>query len=395
MKPTSRNFVTSLASKARGQHYSRTSMSSNQRKSNQRKRNDSTDDEEGGYGLQSDTESEFSPPNSPITKSAVGKQNKKETTEDYQLEDGDESAANIPSPEGAHYKQNIAPFSTLFCAVQCIILTLMMWQCGLAPLNINPMIGPYPDALNYWGAKNAVLIIEDGEAWRLFTPCLLHAGLIHLVGNVMVQIDAGNQWEKEWGSLIWMIIYIGSTFGSSVFSVCFMPDNISVGSSGAVMGLFGAKFSEIVLLCLEKSTNVKELAGERSRKEQAALVIGGIVIVAAMSFIPYVDWAAHLGGMIAGFVLGLVCFSFKIRSWIFMLIWFVVGVGSTIALYSLGMAYMYNEVEVKEDLRDVCGYYQQYFDDYECRCMLDEAIAFGSWSFGGGGNNNNEGGGGE
>ena len=149
MKPTSRNFVTSLASKARGQHYSRTSMSSNQRKSNQRKRNDSTDDEEGGYGLQSDTESEFSPPNSPITKSAVGKQNKKETTEDYQLEDGDESAANIPSPEGAHYKQNIAPFSTLFCAVQCIILTLMMWQCGLAPLNINPMIGPYPVCEKY------------------------------------------------------------------------------------------------------------------------------------------------------------------------------------------------------------------------------------------------------
>lgn len=43
----------------------------------------------------------------------------------------------------------------------------------------------------------------------------------------------------------------------------------------------------------EKSTNLKELAGERSRKRQACLVIGGIIIVSAMSFIPYVDWAGE------------------------------------------------------------------------------------------------------
>lgn len=128
-----------------------------------------------------------------------------EATADYRLEDGSGSDDDdgIDSREGwsdeAHFKQTAAPFSTAFCLVQCAVLPLMMWQCGVAPLNINPMIGPYPDALNYWGAKNAVLIIDDGEFWRLFTPIFLHAGLIHLAGNVMVQIDAGNQWEKEWG----------------------------------------------------------------------------------------------------------------------------------------------------------------------------------------------------
>jgi len=368
-----------------------------------RRKNDSySHDEEDGesdYGLHNNytADSEFSPRNSPNIASAKKQQNR-EATEEYQLQDDKEvdsaHRSNGSYPESAHFKQKYAPLSTFFCIIQCIILPLMMWQCGIAPMNINPMIGPYPDALNYWGAKNAVLIIEDGEFWRLLTPIFLHAGIIHLAGNVMVQADAGNQWEKEWGSIIWIIVYVGSAFGSSVFSTCFMPDNISVGSSGAVMGLFGAKLSEILLLCLEKSTNEEERAGARSRKQQATLVIGGIVIVMAMSFIPYVDWAAHLGGVLAGFVLGLVCFSFKIRSWFFMLIWFVVGVGSTIALYSALMAYMYNGVEVNEDLRDVCGYYQQYFDDYECRCMLDEAIQFGSWSYGGGnndGNNNSSG----
>jgi hypothetical protein len=32
------------------------------------------------------------------------------------------------------------------------------------------------------------------------------------------------------------------------------------------------------------------------------------------------------------------------------------------------MVYMYTEVETKEELRDVCGYYQQFFEDYECNC---------------------------
>lgn len=254
------------------------------------------------------------------------------------------------------------------------------------------MVGPYPDALNYWGAKNAVLIIEDDEWWRLFTPIFLHAGLFHLGGNVLVQADSGNRWEKEWGSIIWLLIYIGSAFGSSILSVCAMPHQISVGSSGAVMGLFGGKLAEIFLLCCEKSKTVEEYAGEQSRKDQACAVIGGIVVVMAMSFIPYVDWSAHLGGLVAGFVIGLVCFSFKIRMWMFMLVWLIVGVGTTTALYSGALAYMYNEVEVKDDLRDVCGYYKQFFEDYECRCMLDEAIQWGSW-----GNNVNDGaeGGGE
>lgn len=246
-----------------------------------------------------------------------------------------------------------------------------MIQCGVAPLKINPMIGPYPDALNYWGAKNSVLIIEDGEAWRLFTPIFSHAGLIHLAGNVMVQIDSGNEWEKEWGSLIWMIIYIGSAFGSSVFSVCFMPDNISVGSSGAVMGLFGGKLSEILLLCCEKSTNAVEKSDERARKRQTCHVISGIVVVMAMSLIPFVDWAAHVGGMIAGIVLGLVCFSFKIQSRLYMFIWSVVGVGTTLSLFAILMDYMYTKVEANEELRDVCGYYREFFSGYECKCTLN------------------------
>jgi membrane associated rhomboid family serine protease len=316
-----------------------------QRQQQRRRRND--DEDEAGTG------------------SSDAEQTMTETPYNLQIEDGGEEGKStrkndvslslaksfVSHPEEAHYRQRCAPCSTFFCLSQTVVLALMMWQCGVAPFRINPMIGPGPDALNYWGAKNAVLIIDEGETYRLFTPVFLHAGLIHLAGNVFVQMDAGNMWEMEWGSLVWMIVYVGSAFGSSVFSCCFMPDSISVGSSGAVMGLFGAKLSEIALLCCENSTTLKERAAALSRKRQACQVFGGIVLVMAMSFIPFVDWAAHLGGVIAGFVIGLVCFSFRFRHWFFVLIWFVAGVGSVVALYSTMMVYMYTKVETNDDLR--------------------------------------------
>ena len=153
-----------------------------------------------------------------------------------------------PNDENVYVvQQNRGYCSIFFSAVQTFYLIAMLGQCGLAPMNINPMIGPYPDALSYWGGKNTVLILEDNEYWRLLTPIFLHAGAIHLGGNVLVQLDQGVFFEREWGSMRWLIIYIGSALGSSILSCISMPNSVSVGSSGAVMGLFGAKLSEVCM----------------------------------------------------------------------------------------------------------------------------------------------------
>lgn len=322
----------------------------------------------------------YAPPSS-LSNTSPSRKNKRRieaTSEEYSLETDEEQQQqhfdeiDEEEFETAHYKQHYAPLSTLFVIFQVIILPLMMWKCGVAPLEINPMIGPYPDILSYWGAKNGVLIVQDGELYRLVTPIFLHGGIIHLLGNVMVQLDQGNRWEKEWGSLVWIIIYIGSAIGSSVLSVIVMPNNISVGSSGAIMGLFGAKFAEIVVLCCEKGRTVREVAAEQSRKEQACHVIFGIIIVMAMSFIPYVDWAAHLGGCVAGFAIGIVCFSFTMRNKFGIVFWLCVGIAACFVLYTTFIAIMFT-TETDDEMRDVCAYYQKnYFEDYECKCQLEE-----------------------
>jgi membrane associated rhomboid family serine protease len=282
-------------------------------------------------------------------------------------------------------RQNYGYFSTLFSLAQTIILGVMMWQCGIAPLNINPMIGPYPDALSEWGGKNSILIIEDGEWYRLITPILLHAGIIHLICNVAVQLDTGCFFEKEWGSLRWLIIYLSSAVGSSALSVIAMPNAISVGSSGAVMGLFGGKLAEVVMRACERTRNKQEEVGKQVRSEQCVGVTCSVIVVMAFSFIPYVDWAAHLGGLVAGLVVGIMVFACDLQLICCKLFWLIVGSFITLVSFVVLLTVMYSgDIEVAEELRDVCGYYQQYFDDYECKCMKDEYMH----------NNNNGGGGG-
>uniref|UniRef100_A0A6U0S1P1 rhomboid protease n=1 Tax=Eucampia antarctica TaxID=49252 RepID=A0A6U0S1P1_9STRA len=284
------------------------------------------------------------------------------------IEEDDDGMVNLL--DHYEFRQSYGYFSILFSLTQVAILATMMLECGIAPLNINPMIGPYPDVMSYWGAKNALKILDDGENWRLLTPVLLHAGILHLIGNVHVQWDLGVFFEKEWGSAAWLIVYLTSGVGSSILSVYCMPDNISVGSSGAIMGLFGAKLSEIFVKWYEPRETILEKVGHAVRKEQLCMVSGGVVLVMLLSFIPYVDWAAHLGGLLSGIAVGMVVFSIEKRNRFWRSVWLLVGIGLTTLYFWKTIQLMYSGVEPMQDLEDVCAYYQQYFEDYECTCVL-------------------------
>jgi membrane associated rhomboid family serine protease len=270
-------------------------------------------------------------------------------------------------------KQRYGVLSIFFSLVQTGVLIIMMIQCKVAPLKINPMIGPYPDALSEWGAKNSVFILEDGEWWRLITPIFLHAGVIHLVCNIMVQLETGAFFEREWGSVTWLIIYLASAVGSSALSVVAMPDAISVGSSGAVMGLFGGKGAEVICRCCESNNTDQDHVAYQVRKEQCAGVMCSVTVVMLFSFIPYVDWAAHLGGLLAGFCVGMILFAIDLKkACISKFMWLLVGVAMTGAFFVALLQQMYSgNVEPAEELRDVCGYYKQNFEDYECNCQRE------------------------
>lgn len=269
-------------------------------------------------------------------------------------------------------KQSHGYLSITISMIQTGILIAMMIKCGVAPFEINPMIGPYPDALSYWGGKNAYEILYNDEWWRLFSSVLLHSGVFHLVCNVAIQLDSGAFFEKEWGSAVWLIIYVGSTVGGSALSTVISPNTIGVGSSGSVCGLFGAKVAETICRCCEpRKTNYEKVRFGVLMKKFATTMCS-IIFILLFSFIPYVDWAAHVGGTLSGFALGIIIFSCKIKTLRWRMIWLFFGVTLGGLFYSVVFIYMYTESQknVAEAMGDVCSYYMKIFDNYECKCML-------------------------
>jgi membrane associated rhomboid family serine protease len=81
--------------------------------------------------------------------------------------------------------------------------------------------------------------ILAGEVWRLLTPLLLHANLLHLVFNMLVLYFAGTRLEEHYGSREFLTFYVAAGLISSLAyllaSVAGLAEvERALGASGAV-----------------------------------------------------------------------------------------------------------------------------------------------------------------
>ena len=146
-----------------------------------------------------------------------------------------------------------------------------------------------------FGAKDNDLILQ-GQYWRFVTPIFLHANLLQVGLNMLNLAVLGVFLERLVGHIRFLLIYVTTGIVSIIASFYFMPQEISVGASGAVFGLVGA-YSVFVLM------------HRRAFRKGGipALLWLIIVIVGNLSigfFVPNVDNYAHLGGLLSGCLLG-------------------------------------------------------------------------------------------
>jgi membrane associated rhomboid family serine protease len=200
--------------------------------------------------------------------------------------------------------------SFVLVVVQIIMLLICIAAGhGLAPSEINPMVGPWPDALNWGGAKNGALIVYKGQVHRLFLPMLLHAGWIHLGMNAAMQMRMGVYLETVWGIKSWLMVYIGSGIWSAMLSTIAMPNNIGVGASGALMGLMGGWLAHILCTWGQGDENAQQ-----QQTFNLVMVFVNVMVIMGFSLVPMIDWAAHLGGLIAGGLIGCAIFGVNIEN---------------------------------------------------------------------------------
>jgi len=143
--------------------------------------------------------------------------------------------------------------------------------------------------------KPAVL---DGEWHRLFTSTLLHGDLLHLVFNGIALYMAGMVLESLVGRRWYFALFALGGLGGSLMSLAVNPPTVvSVGASGAIMGLCGA-----ALVC---SFRYPSGAG-RTQIQMAMLqvLIPALIPIATTRTGGHIDFGAHLGGALTGLALG-------------------------------------------------------------------------------------------
>ena len=83
--------------------------------------------------------------------------------------------------------------------------------------------------------------IADGEYWRLVTAGFLHAGFFHLLFNMLSLYILGGLLEPAVGRLRFGLIYFVSLLAGSFGALLLEPTSPTVGASGAIFGLMGAR----------------------------------------------------------------------------------------------------------------------------------------------------------
>jgi membrane associated rhomboid family serine protease len=123
--------------------------------------------------------------------------------------------------------------------------------------------------------------------YRLITVALTHGGLLHLGFNMYALLVLGNPIEEAFGKNKFLIIFFVSLLSGSLTSSYFASIySASVGASGAVFGLFGAMV----------------IVGKRIGADiRSTVVIIGLNFVIGFA-LGGVDWRAHLGGLIGGYI---------------------------------------------------------------------------------------------
>ncbi len=149
-----------------------------------------------------------------------------------------------------------------------------------------------PELLFFLGLQPASFLYRS---WTVLTNLFIHGGLWHLVANTLTLYFFGTYLYQLVGKNKFLTVYFGGgILGNILFILLGSPLSIAVGASGAIFALGGA------LAVLRPRLRVFVFPIPAPLPLWVA-VIGGFLII---SFLPFIAWQAHLGGLVFGLIAG-------------------------------------------------------------------------------------------
>ncbi|RZK43730.1 MAG: rhomboid family intramembrane serine protease [Pedobacter sp.] len=158
----------------------------------------------------------------------------------------------------------------------------------------------------YFSGANSRELVLNGQYWRLISYQFVHGSKYHLFFNMYALVYIGLMVEHKLGIWRFFLIYILSGICAGLISIVYHDSGYMIGASGAIMGMFGAFIALLLSRAFERNAT-------------KALLISTLIVVAIMvgnGFLSKrVDNAAHVGGLISGFVLTYLLYNEKLWRW--------------------------------------------------------------------------------
>jgi len=137
---------------------------------------------------------------------------------------------------------------------------------------------------------------EPNQWWRFITPIFLHAGIIHIGFNMLLQWTLGRDMEKEIGPLRFALVYFSAGIFGFVLGGNYAPDGItSVGASGSLFGVLALTMLDLLYNWSTRRSPVKDLL----------FLLLDMAIAFVIGLLPGLDNFSHIGGFLMGIVLGI------------------------------------------------------------------------------------------
>jgi membrane associated rhomboid family serine protease len=170
----------------------------------------------------------------------------------------------------------------------------------LIALNVVAFLAEVATSSGGLGVQGSSLVLDfglygpwvvEGEWYRLIGGGFLHAGLTHILFNMVALYFLGRLLEPAIGTPRFVAVYMASLFGGAFGALLLDPNALTIGASGAIFGIFGAAFV---------------IARDRGFDSVASTI--GVILLLNLAFsfgTAHVSLGGHLGGLAVGVICSL------------------------------------------------------------------------------------------
>jgi len=196
--------------------------------------------------------------------------------------------------------------------LMCLLVFFGMYLPMLARSggDLSPLFGEQrlSDVLRWGGMVNLgggqeLVRITAAEPWRWLAAVFVHFGVLHIGMNLVTLLALGRELEPRMGSGRYGLVFLASGVvgfvASDIWSVLRGNPTVTGGASGGLYGLIGALVGYLFA---------------RKDPRYRSILLEVAILGLAMALLFPVNNAAHVGGFIAGFPLGVLFFK-ESRPW--------------------------------------------------------------------------------